>query len=142
MQNGTVIPYKTPLDLSLPLSSALVKLATTPFPDTFLFREVLRSADALDETDLPLWDTDPPYQQPQPVDSEEEAQFTRNLIDVMSGRRMRLEKEAKRCRTARYIWRMSTALLRNFGKPLRVRMDSGCHSVIALRSALPEDTGR
>ncbi|KIJ20749.1 hypothetical protein PAXINDRAFT_66540, partial [Paxillus involutus ATCC 200175] len=74
-----------------------VKLATTPFPDTFLFHEVLCSADALDETDLPLWDTDPPYLQPQPVDSEEEARFTRNLIDIMSGRRMRLEKEVKRC---------------------------------------------
>ncbi|KAF8836911.1 hypothetical protein BDN67DRAFT_884611, partial [Paxillus ammoniavirescens] len=79
------------LPSDLPL--ALVTLARAPILDSPLFHEALRSADALDELELHHWDGDPPYLQPVPADTIEEKQFTRNLVDVMFGHRLRLENE-------------------------------------------------
>ncbi|KAF9229093.1 hypothetical protein BS17DRAFT_762811 [Gyrodon lividus] len=62
-----------------------------PLPNSYLFCKALQGGDELDESQLPQWDSDPPYQEPEPVDTIEEAWFTKNL-----------EKESRRCQEMRY----------------------------------------
>ncbi|KAN0087821.1 hypothetical protein V8E55_006442 [Tylopilus felleus] len=62
----------------------------------------MQSADALDESELSLWNGDPPYDQPGAADTFEEACFTRNLVDVMFGHRMRLEQQCREARMRMY----------------------------------------
>ncbi|KAH7903391.1 hypothetical protein BJ138DRAFT_1168197 [Hygrophoropsis aurantiaca] len=82
--------------VSLPcFPSTLIALARAPYPDTHLFHEALRSADAVDESDLSQWDADPPYHYPVPLDTPAEARFTANIVDVMHGRRLRQERCAR-----------------------------------------------
>ena len=82
---------------SLPgvLPPLLVELAARPQPTSHLFLEALQGTDSLDESELPDWDKDPPYSQPEPSDTPEENRFTKNLMDVMAGRRMKVTNEAK-----------------------------------------------
>ncbi|KAH7918048.1 hypothetical protein BV22DRAFT_967080, partial [Leucogyrophana mollusca] len=75
------------------LPTTLLTWARIPLPDTRLFHETCQSAEAVDESDLPQWDFDPPYHSPEPPDTAAEVRFTENLIDVMHGRRCRQERE-------------------------------------------------
>ncbi|KAF9222814.1 hypothetical protein BS17DRAFT_707221, partial [Gyrodon lividus] len=62
-----------------------VRLATMPLPNSYLFCKALQGGDELDESQLSQWDSDPPYQEPEPADTIEEVQFTKNLLDIMFG---------------------------------------------------------
>ena len=63
-------------------------------PTSPLFLEVTQSADALDESKLPSWENDPPYNA-EPDSTPDEQIFTCNLVDVMLGRCSRLSDEMK-----------------------------------------------
>ncbi|KAG1841834.1 hypothetical protein F4604DRAFT_1939198 [Suillus subluteus] len=67
------------------LPPALVQLATSPLPNSNLFHHAFQSADNIDKSELPQWDSDPPYTMPHPADTPAEARFTDNLIQVMHG---------------------------------------------------------
>ncbi|KAG2125360.1 uncharacterized protein EDB93DRAFT_1258224 [Suillus bovinus] len=85
-----------------PLPQALINLATTSLPDSYLYRCASQSADNLDESELPQWDINPPYATPHPSDTAAEARFTENLVQVMHGRNSRLEKEQLQQRAQKY----------------------------------------
>ncbi|KAG2088053.1 uncharacterized protein F5147DRAFT_542146, partial [Suillus discolor] len=76
-----------------PLPSNLINLATTDLPDTYLFQQASQSADNLDESDLAQWDVNPPYHAPRPLDTPAEVCWTQNLVQVIHGRRCRMERE-------------------------------------------------
>ncbi|KIO04382.1 hypothetical protein M404DRAFT_130349 [Pisolithus tinctorius Marx 270] len=84
------------------LSPLLIAHATKSLPTSSLFLEAARSSDALDESDLPRWEEDPPYMDSEPDSTLQEERFTQNLIDVMLGRRMRLSNESKVQRERRF----------------------------------------
>ncbi|GLB45912.1 hypothetical protein LshimejAT787_3800010, partial [Lyophyllum shimeji] len=72
----------------------LVAMALQEMPlDANLFQQASRSADLLDETGLEVWDAGPPYPTGPPSDSVAEKQFTRRLVEVMHGRRTRLQTD-------------------------------------------------
>jgi hypothetical protein len=76
------------------IPEALVSAALQPLPtDSALFKDAARSADLLDETGLDKWDTGPPYATGTPSDTPGERAFTQRLIEVMHGRRLRMQKE-------------------------------------------------
>lgn len=85
-----------------PLPQALINLATTSLPDSYLYHCASQSADNLDESELPQWDINPPYATPHPSDTAAEARFTENLVQVMHGRNSRLEKEQLQQRAQKY----------------------------------------
>ena len=66
------------------LPPALITYATMRLPTSPMFLEAAQSADALDESDLPSWEEDPPYNA-EPDSTPEEDRFTHNLVDVMLG---------------------------------------------------------
>ncbi|KAG2124875.1 hypothetical protein DEU56DRAFT_701763, partial [Suillus clintonianus] len=68
--------------------------ATLPLPDSYLFHQSCAGSDLIDESDLSQWDQPPPYDHPVPPDSPEEARFTENLVDVMHGRYLRIQRES------------------------------------------------
>ena len=70
-------------------------------PTSPLFLEATQSADALDESELPSWENDPPYNA-EPDSTPDEQIFTRNLVDVMLGRCSRLSDEMKAQRAKRF----------------------------------------
>ena len=84
------------------LLPALIAHATMSLPTLPLFLEAAQSADALDESDLPQWEEAPPYSYAEPDSTPQEEMFTRNLVDVMLGRRIRLSNEAKAQRRRRF----------------------------------------
>ncbi|KIM52699.1 hypothetical protein SCLCIDRAFT_140532, partial [Scleroderma citrinum Foug A] len=84
------------------LSPSLIHHATVPLPTSPLFLEATQSADALDETDLPRWEKEPPYAYAEPDSTTEEETFTCHLVDVMLGWRVRLLNEAKAQRRRRF----------------------------------------
>jgi len=65
-----------------------------PLPTSDLFHEALCSADALDESDLYVWEEDPPYNCLEPAIMPHEEHFTKNMIDVLLGQHWRLAKAA------------------------------------------------
>ena len=73
-----------------------------PLPDSRLFHLAAHSMDKLDKSKLVHWDKNPPYSQPEPADTPKEEQFTRSLMDVMFGRWVHLEIEARTHRERRY----------------------------------------
>ena len=77
------------------LLPALIAHATMSLPTSPLFLEVVQSADALDESDLSQWEEEPPYSYAEPDSMPQEERFTRNLIEVMLGCRIRLSNKAK-----------------------------------------------
>jgi len=83
------------------LPPALITHATMRLPTSAMFLEAAQSADALDESELPSWEEDPPYNAESDSTPEEE-RFTRNLVDVMLGRRSRLSDEMKAERAKRF----------------------------------------
>ncbi|KIM55140.1 hypothetical protein SCLCIDRAFT_135250 [Scleroderma citrinum Foug A] len=82
--------------------SELTTLATVPLPVSHLFHEALSSEDALDESELHHWEAGPPFLQPEPADTAQEAQFTTNLTHVFFGQKSCLENQAKARRKCRY----------------------------------------
>ncbi|KAF7972324.1 hypothetical protein HWV62_18426 [Athelia sp. TMB] len=82
----------------VPIPKRLQELAQKPLPASDLFQQAARDPDAVDESDLPVWDHAPPYASAPPPETEEEARFTRNLVDVMHGRRLRVSKVRRRAR--------------------------------------------
>ena len=74
-----------------------------PLPTSDLFHEASCSANALDESDLHLWEQDPPYSYLEPVITSYEERYTKNLVDVLLGRRWRLAKAAKDGRALRFV---------------------------------------
>jgi hypothetical protein len=84
------------------LPASLVVLAATPLPNTFLFHQALEDPDAIDESDLPQWDAWPPYPYNPPSDTPAESRFTKSLEEVMHGRNLRLEREARAQRASRF----------------------------------------
>lgn len=76
---------------SLPIR--LTELAAHLLPTSELYEQALRSSDALDESEVALFDGDPPYvlAPHDEADSEAEASYTLKMVDVASGRRARLE---------------------------------------------------
>jgi len=84
------------------LPSSLVSLTAVPLPTSDLFCEALHSADLLDESDLYLWEQEPPYDYPEPFMTAQEVRYTKNLVDVLLGQRWRLAKAIKDDRTLRF----------------------------------------
>ncbi|KAG2144306.1 hypothetical protein DEU56DRAFT_754356 [Suillus clintonianus] len=76
-----------------PLPQALINLATTSLPDSDPFYCASQSADNLDESELPQWDSNLPYAIPHPSNTPAVVQFTENLVQVMHGHNSHLEKE-------------------------------------------------
>ena len=74
-----------------------------PLPTSDLFHEVSCSADALDESDLHLWEQDPPYNYLEPVITLYKEHYTKNLVDVLLGQCWRLAKVAKDGRALHFI---------------------------------------
>ncbi|OAX32296.1 hypothetical protein K503DRAFT_670867, partial [Rhizopogon vinicolor AM-OR11-026] len=68
--------------------------ATQPLPNSYLFHQSLTDSDLVDESDLSQWDNPPPYHSPPLKDTPDEVRFTQNLLDVVHGRRLRLERES------------------------------------------------
>ncbi len=68
----------------------MIKLAQKPLPDSNLFRNALSSADALDETEVELWDCDPPYSHSlsMTIDCADD-HYTGLMVEVLNGRRLR-----------------------------------------------------
>ena len=78
-----------------PLPSSLTSLATMPLPMSNIFHEVSHSADALDESDLHLWEQELPYKYPEPIMTTHEACYTKNLVDVLFSQCWRLAKAVR-----------------------------------------------
>ena len=78
----------------LVLPPALITHATICLPTSPLFLEVAQSANALDESELPGWEKDPPYNA-EPALTPDEQIFTGNLVDVMLGQCSRLLDKMK-----------------------------------------------
>jgi hypothetical protein len=89
--------------LAVPLPANILYLASLPLPeDGDLFKQALKSADALDESELDQWDRDPPYVVPGPQDTPSEIRWTGRLEEVMHGRRMRRQREVDKQRQRYY----------------------------------------
>jgi hypothetical protein len=74
-------------------------MATLPFPDTKLFHEALKSAEALDESEMPQYELDPPYIPPAyPTDTPGEQNYTQKMIEVFLGRQLRQRRKFEDCR--------------------------------------------
>lgn len=81
----------------------LVALAHKSLPNTYLFNKALRSDNMLDESELAIWDADPPYiLSPAPENTASEQQFTQRLVEVMHGRRLRQAREYEKATAHRY----------------------------------------
>lgn len=88
-RKGPSKPMTVPL-----LSESLLQLATKPLPTSDLFLSTLHDPNLVDESDIDHWDRPPPYPTSTSHDSE---LYTKNLIDVMHGRRLRIHcKEERR----------------------------------------------
>lgn len=76
------------------LSESLIQLAIKPLPTSDLFLSTLHDSDLVDESDLDHWDLPPPY----PTSTSHNSElYTKNLMDVMHGRRLRIHcKEERR----------------------------------------------
>ncbi|KAJ7142116.1 hypothetical protein C8R43DRAFT_1131103 [Mycena crocata] len=86
-----------------PLPSFIHALCAEPLPEHEpLFQQALASADALDESDLPRWKTEPPFVEDDDNDdphSDNYTRFTKSLASVLHGVRMREQnvRDALRC---------------------------------------------
>ncbi|KAG1790604.1 uncharacterized protein HD556DRAFT_1445894 [Suillus plorans] len=100
--NGRRGPRTFKIQSEAPLTSSLFQFAALPLPHSYLFHQSLAGSNLIDESDLLQWDKSPPYDFPDPPDSPEEERFTRNLVDVMHGQHLRVERESCAHRTAMY----------------------------------------
>ncbi|KAI0694312.1 hypothetical protein C8T65DRAFT_559435, partial [Cerioporus squamosus] len=63
-----------------------VALAQRPLSSSRLFDQALESVDALDESDLVVWDSRPPYYTlPAHQENDAERRFTERMVQVMHG---------------------------------------------------------
>lgn len=68
--------------------------ATKPLPeDSYLFRQAMQGTQLLDETGLDVWDTGPPFPTGPPSGTPRELTHTKRLVEVMHGRRARMQRE-------------------------------------------------
>ncbi|KAF4603094.1 hypothetical protein EYR38_001669 [Pleurotus pulmonarius] len=88
-RKGTPYINKAAAVQSLP--PTLIALAAQPLPTSKLFLEASQSADNLDESEIAGFDGDPPYVIAQP--SPNDAAYIEKMVDVMSGRRARHERD-------------------------------------------------
>ena len=123
-----------------PLSSRLIAFATIPLPTSNLFHEASCSADALDESDLYLWERDPPYNYPEPFMTADEVCYTQNMVDVLIGRRWRLAKVARDERALCFANGKVQDLLDDMVKGLVGRIDRWI--TVASRITMMEESGR
>ncbi len=80
-------PYNVPLHLATIAQQPLCS-------DSRLFREALRSADTVDESDLGVWSSRPPYKTLLAHrEDEAEHNFTEKLVQVIDGKRLRELRE-------------------------------------------------
>ncbi|KAF7972978.1 hypothetical protein HWV62_16454 [Athelia sp. TMB] len=133
---------KGPSSPSLPsalvnLPHRLLDLAQEPLPTSDLFHRAASDPDALDESDLPTWDHPPPYQSPPPSESANEERFTRNLSDVMHGRRLREFRGKERERMERGMKEQVDDLK----QALRDRLLEECDSWVKLDVLVSEFDG-
>ena len=89
------MPLSDPLVHLPPLPPSLLSFARKPLTTSHLFHEASRSADALDESELYIWEQEPPYNHLEPATTPLEERFTGNMVDVLLGRRWRLAKAAR-----------------------------------------------
>ena len=87
------------------LPDDLLELAGKPLPCSPTFSEALRGGETVDESLLTAWNHDPPYHHAKP--DEKEAYFTKNLVDALLGRNLRVECKSRQVRAAR-CWRGET----------------------------------
>ena len=80
-----------------------MSFATQSLPTSDLFHEASRSADALDESELYLWEQHPLYNYSEPAVTPYEERFTKNMVDVLLGRRWRLAKVARDGRALQFV---------------------------------------
>jgi len=92
-------PLSDPLKHLPLLPSSLLSFATKPLPTSCLFHKALCSADALDESELHLWEQDPPYNYLELATTLLEECFTKNMVDVLLGQHWRLAKAVRDERT-------------------------------------------
>jgi hypothetical protein len=72
------------------LPDRLITMAKISFPNTPIFQEAFRSADAMDESELPPYELDPPYMPPSyPTDTKREQDYTDKMVEVLHKRLMR-----------------------------------------------------
>lgn len=89
-RKGTPYINKDTAIQSLPM--ALLALASEPLPTSHLFLDASESADNLDESEITQFDGDPPYAA-QPPSTEPDSVYLEKMLDVMSGRRARHERQ-------------------------------------------------
>ncbi|KAK7027619.1 hypothetical protein R3P38DRAFT_2526712, partial [Favolaschia claudopus] len=82
----------------LPLpTDEMIKLYNEPLPtDSRLFADALRSPDVLDESDLGRWKKEPPFEEDEDTTdpySDGYLRFTKSLVDVLHGVRLREQRE-------------------------------------------------
>ncbi|KAK7043473.1 hypothetical protein R3P38DRAFT_3177893 [Favolaschia claudopus] len=82
----------------LPLpTDEMIKLYNKPLPtDSRLFADALRSPDVLDESDLGRWKKEPPFVEDEDTTdpySDVYLRFTKSLVDVLHGVRLREQRE-------------------------------------------------
>jgi hypothetical protein len=111
-RHGRRGPHTFKILSEAPLTSSLFHFAALPLPNSYLFHQSLAGSNLIDESDLLQWDKPPPYNFPNPPDSPEEERFTQNLVDVMHGRYLRVERESCAHRTAMYSMGESDRLLK------------------------------
>lgn len=98
-KHGRKGPACSSPSVSAPLvPSHIQQTAEFPLPTSYLFLEATRSADALDESELSVWDSLPPYDAPAPRNAFVDRTYTENLMDVMHGRRLRQARERQAAR--------------------------------------------
>jgi hypothetical protein len=98
------------------LPASVMSLATLPLPATTLFHEAVQNE--LDETELPQWDLLQTYLSP--GHSQNSDIYNANIVDVLHGRRLRIQKDEA---TARF------KIFRNNGR-------DGLHSSIVEEAQL------
>lgn len=99
-RHGRRGPHTSSNDYPDSISTTLAIFATRPLPNSYLFHQSFAGSDLIDESDLTQWDNPPPYHSPPPRDTPDEVQFTQNILDVMHGRQLRLERESYARRAA------------------------------------------
>ncbi|KIK14391.1 hypothetical protein PISMIDRAFT_117105, partial [Pisolithus microcarpus 441] len=77
------------------LPSSLLSFASMLLPTSTLFCDASHSTDALDESNLIIWEQEPPYAFPEPIMMAHEVQYTKNMVDVMLGQHWRLSQAVR-----------------------------------------------
>ncbi|KIK25369.1 hypothetical protein PISMIDRAFT_48466, partial [Pisolithus microcarpus 441] len=60
-----------------------LSFAVMPLPTLSLFHKASCSTNALDKSDLYIWEQEPPYDYPKPIMMAHEVWYTKKMVDVM-----------------------------------------------------------